>query len=139
MCDVDIEAVQRDEIEGVGEVRLDVGAVERHARLIAAAPDLLPDRRDAALDRDALITVILKLPDFEIADPVEVLAAAGVDAIVNLSASPFAVGKHARREQMLAAVARRHRRPLLYVNQVGGNDGIAQVFLAHLTDPRRHA
>lgn len=57
-------------------------------------------------------------------DPVEALAAAGVDAIVNLSASPFAVGKHARREQMLAAVARRHRRPLLYVNQVGGNDDL---------------
>jgi NAD+ synthase/NAD+ synthase (glutamine-hydrolysing) len=57
-------------------------------------------------------------------DPVEELATAGADAIVNLSASPFVAGKHARREQMLGAMARRHGLPLLYVNQFGGNDDL---------------
>ena len=57
-------------------------------------------------------------------DPVEELVAAGADAIVNLSASPFAAGKHQRREEMLSAMARRHRVPLVYVNQYGGNDDL---------------
>ena len=57
-------------------------------------------------------------------DPVEELVRAGAQAIVNLSASPFAAGKHARREEMLSALARRHRVPLAYVNQYGGNDDL---------------
>jgi NAD+ synthase/NAD+ synthase (glutamine-hydrolysing) len=57
-------------------------------------------------------------------DPIEELVHAGADAIVNLSASPFTAGKHARREEMLGAMARRHRVPVLYVNQYGGNDDL---------------
>ncbi|MGE0704348.1 MAG: NAD+ synthase, partial [Vicinamibacterales bacterium] len=57
-------------------------------------------------------------------DPVEELVRAGADAIINLSASPFVAGKHAKREQMLGAMARRHGVPLLYVNQFGGNDDL---------------
>ena len=57
-------------------------------------------------------------------DPIDELARAGADAIVNLSASPFTVGKHHKREQMLGAMARKHERPVLYVNQVGGNDDL---------------
>jgi NAD+ synthase/NAD+ synthase (glutamine-hydrolysing) len=57
-------------------------------------------------------------------DPIEELARAGADAIVNLSASPFTSGKHRMREQMLGAVARRHHLPVLYVNQFGGNDDL---------------
>jgi NAD+ synthase/NAD+ synthase (glutamine-hydrolysing) len=57
-------------------------------------------------------------------DPVEALAQAGVDAILNLSASPFTAGKQAMREEMLGHMARRHRVPLAYVNQVGGNDDL---------------
>jgi len=57
-------------------------------------------------------------------DPVEELVGAGADAIVNLSASPFSVGKHRRREEMLGAMARKHRVPVVYVNQVGGNDDL---------------
>jgi NAD+ synthase (glutamine-hydrolysing) len=57
-------------------------------------------------------------------DPVEELVRAGAQAIVNLSASPFSAGKHARREQMLGSMARRHRVPLAYVNQYGGNDDL---------------
>src|SRR5262249_5279044 len=57
-------------------------------------------------------------------DPIEELVRAGADAIINLSASPFTAGKHARREEMLGAMARRHRVPVLYVNQYGGNDDL---------------
>ena len=57
-------------------------------------------------------------------DPIDELVRAGADAIVNLSASPFTVGKHHKREQMLGAMARKHDRPVLYVNQVGGNDDL---------------
>ena len=57
-------------------------------------------------------------------DPIEALIKAGARAIVNLSSSPFSVGKHQIREEMLASVARRHRVPVAYVNQVGGNDDL---------------
>jgi NAD+ synthase (glutamine-hydrolysing) len=57
-------------------------------------------------------------------DPIEELVRAGADAIINLSASPFTAGKHARREDMIGAMARRHAVPVLYVNQYGGNDDL---------------
>ena len=57
-------------------------------------------------------------------DPIEALAAAGAEAILNLSASPFTVGKQLLREEMLSHMARRHGLPLVFVNQVGGNDDL---------------
>ena len=57
-------------------------------------------------------------------DPIEDLVSAGAEAVVNLSASPFSVGKHRRREQMLGDLARRHARPVVYSNQYGGNDDL---------------
>jgi NAD+ synthase/NAD+ synthase (glutamine-hydrolysing) len=57
-------------------------------------------------------------------DPIEDLVRAGADAIINVSASPFSAGKHARREEMLSAMARKHRVPIAYVNQYGGNDDL---------------
>jgi NAD+ synthase (glutamine-hydrolysing) len=55
-------------------------------------------------------------------DPVGELAAAGASAVLNLSASPFHVGKAAARRRMIAALAQRHGIPILFCNQVGGND-----------------
>jgi NAD+ synthase/NAD+ synthase (glutamine-hydrolysing) len=57
-------------------------------------------------------------------DPVEELVTAGATAVVNLSASPFTVGKQQRREEMLGNMARRHAVPVVYVNQYGGNDDL---------------
>jgi len=57
-------------------------------------------------------------------DPVEQLAAANADVVLNLSASPFVAGKHARREEMLSSMARRHSVAMTYVNQFGGNDDL---------------
>jgi NAD+ synthase (glutamine-hydrolysing) len=64
-------------------------------------------------------------------DPVEELAHAGLDLLVTLNASPYAVGKPRRREDMLVALARRHRLPIAYVNLVGGNDAL--LFDGHST------
>ena len=57
-------------------------------------------------------------------DPIEGLVAAGAQAILNLSASPFTAGKQALREEMLGHMARKYGMPLVYVNQAGGNDDL---------------
>ena len=55
-------------------------------------------------------------------DPLATLAAKGAKMILNLSASPFEVGKPRRRFDMLSERARIHRIPIAYCNTVGGND-----------------
>ena len=57
-------------------------------------------------------------------DPIQVLAEAGAQAILNLSASPFSVGKQQMRERMLGHMAAKYHVPLAMVNQVGGNDDL---------------
>jgi NAD+ synthase (glutamine-hydrolysing) len=62
-------------------------------------------------------------------DPVAELCATGVDVIVNLSASPFHLGKPACRRQMLSDVAKEVLVPVVYCNSMGGNDQL--VFDGH--------
>jgi NAD+ synthase/NAD+ synthase (glutamine-hydrolysing) len=57
-------------------------------------------------------------------DPIQVLAEAGAQAILNLSASPFTVGKQLLRERMLGHMAQKYRLPVVIVGQVGGNDDL---------------
>ena len=57
-------------------------------------------------------------------DPIEDLLRLGGSLILNISASPYQRGKRECRQQMLAAIARRHHIPVLMVNQVGGNDSL---------------
>ena len=57
-------------------------------------------------------------------NPLEQLADEEVDFIVNLSASPFTAGKQKLREEMLHHAARRYQLPVIYANQVGGNDDL---------------
>jgi NAD+ synthase (glutamine-hydrolysing) len=56
------------------------------------------------------------------ADPVAELQALQPDLLINLSASPFGDGKAKLRRELAAAAARRLHCPVVYVNQVGGND-----------------
>jgi NAD+ synthase (glutamine-hydrolysing) len=58
------------------------------------------------------------------ANPIADLVAQSVDLVVNLSASPFCAGKQALREAMLTHTAKHYDVPILYVNQVGGNDDL---------------
>ena len=57
-------------------------------------------------------------------DPVEELMRAGGSIILNISASPYWRDKRQTRRDMLAAIARHHAKPVLMVNQVGGNDSL---------------
>ena len=57
-------------------------------------------------------------------NPIADLAILRVDLIVNLSASPYSVGKQQYRESMLNHSAVRFSQPMIYTNQVGGNDDL---------------
>lgn len=70
------------------------------------------------------------------ADPVDELAHAGAQLIINPSASPFVLGKGAKQRAILQSHAARHRVAVAAVNQVGGNDdlifdGHAAVYVPH--------
>ncbi|MDE0834919.1 MAG: NAD+ synthase [Akkermansiaceae bacterium] len=62
-------------------------------------------------------------------DPVEELSAAGVDLLINLSASPYHLGKPENRRRMLTDVAKETGVPIVYCNSIGGNDQL--VFDGH--------
>ena len=55
-------------------------------------------------------------------NPIRDLHQQGAKLLVNASASPFVVGKHAFRLELFAEQVRGVNIPLAYVNQVGGND-----------------
>jgi NAD+ synthase/NAD+ synthase (glutamine-hydrolysing) len=57
-------------------------------------------------------------------DPVTELAAQGTSVIINISASPYTIDKRALRVDMLRSIALSHQLPIVYVNQVGGNDSL---------------
>jgi len=58
------------------------------------------------------------------ANPIRDLAQNQIHFIVNLSASPYSVSKQKLREEMLKSSATRYDMPILYTNQVGGNDDL---------------
>ena len=55
-------------------------------------------------------------------DPVAQLVEEGADYLINISASPWHLGKGRMRRDMLASLAVKSARPILYCNAVGGND-----------------
>ena len=55
-------------------------------------------------------------------DPVAELVRAGASVLFNLSASPWYLGKNRMRHCLLANLVAKGRVPLVYCNQVGGND-----------------
>jgi NAD+ synthetase len=55
-------------------------------------------------------------------DPVTELVTQGIDAILNISASPYHLGKERIRHDMLRTLALKHGKPVVYCNLVGGND-----------------
>ncbi|MEY3897762.1 MAG: hypothetical protein RLZZ214_3283 [Verrucomicrobiota bacterium] len=62
-------------------------------------------------------------------DPVEELTAKGIDLLLNLSASPFHLGKPLLRRAMIGGIARKTKVPVVYCNAVGANDQL--VFDGH--------
>jgi NAD+ synthase/NAD+ synthase (glutamine-hydrolysing) len=69
-------------------------------------------------------------------DPVRALAHLGADLVVTVSASPFFVGKHARRRARCAEAAKALSAPVLLCNQVGGNDELVFDGSSCAFDPR---
>jgi NAD+ synthase (glutamine-hydrolysing) len=57
-------------------------------------------------------------------DPADELIMRGADLIVSINASPFNKGKIHLRCEMVAHRARLQRKPIVFVNLIGGNDGI---------------
>jgi NAD+ synthase/NAD+ synthase (glutamine-hydrolysing) len=57
-------------------------------------------------------------------DPVAEIVRQGSTVLLNLSASPYTLDKRALRFEMLRSLALTHKRPVIYVNQVGGDDSL---------------
>lgn len=76
---------------------------------------------------------LLARPLYDIDPPCE-LAAAGADLLINISASPYYLGKHESRLELMAGHARRYGTPLLFCNQVGGNDELLFDGLSSVVD-----
>ena len=57
-------------------------------------------------------------------DPVTELIARGTSILINISASPYTIDKRTLRLGMLQSIATHHQRPVVYVNQVGGDDSL---------------
>ncbi len=55
-------------------------------------------------------------------DPVAQVAEAKIDILINISASPYHMHKPELRREMLSHLANKYKFPIIYVNQVGGND-----------------
>jgi len=55
-------------------------------------------------------------------NPVDQLHRQGAEILLNISASPFNAGKRKSRYEIFSRIARRYAAPMVYVNQVGGND-----------------
>lgn len=55
-------------------------------------------------------------------DPIKELVKKGAELLVNISASPFYMGKEEVRYRLISNHARKHKVPFVFVNQVGGND-----------------
>jgi len=55
-------------------------------------------------------------------DPVEELFTQGAEMLICINASPYSMGKRDVRRRIYSSVAKRYGKPVLYVNQVGGND-----------------
>ena len=67
---------------------------------------------------------------FYAVDPVSELvdnfrsAGKNIDLLINISASPFNIGKEAIKQEIFARICRDNQLPLIYVNQVGGQDSL---------------
>ena len=86
------------------------------------APLLLGKRKiGVTICEDIWTERYLSRPYYEV-EPIRALVEQGADLIVNLSASPFSLGKPEARREMLCSLARTHGRSISYCNAIGGND-----------------
>lgn len=60
-------------------------------------------------------------PQYDV-DPVSELAGSEIEILINMSASPYTLNKGPLRLDLLKQLARQYNTPIIYCNQVGGND-----------------
>ena len=70
-------------------------------------------------------------------NPFERMADAAPDVVVSINASPSHLGKREERHQIFSQAARRHGLPILYVNQIGGQDQIVFDGASFAVQPER--
>ena len=99
----------------------DVFDENRYFRSAKAQRVVEPGRLGAALGLSVCEDAWYRRIPSEV-DPIARLAEQGADVVLNLSASPFHVGKAGERRRLLADLARQSGVPIVFVNQVGGND-----------------
>ncbi len=68
-------------------------------------------------------------------DPVSLLVQNGADLLINVSASPYHVGKREFKWNMLASIAKKYKIPLVSANQTGGNDSVVFDGISTAFDP----
>jgi len=87
-----------------------------------ALTDFAGERLGVSICEDAWTDPALwDVPAYD-SDPVAEAASAGATLLINLSASPFTVGKDDTRYRLFSGHAKKHGLPFVLVNQVGGND-----------------
>jgi NAD+ synthase (glutamine-hydrolysing) len=89
---------------------------ERRVEMLGSLPTAITICEDSWNDRD-----FFPNPIYDI-DPLEILFAQGAKLLLNLSASPYHLGKHGLREKMLSFLSKKYQSGIIYLNQVGGND-----------------
>ncbi len=98
------------------EERYFTRCTEREVEYFSGLPTAITICEDTWNDRDYFAE-----PLYDI-DPLEILFAQGARLMLNLSASPYHLGKHKIREEMLSFLAGKYKAAIIYLNQVGGND-----------------
>lgn len=76
--------------------------------------------------------------DIWVDGPTAAAAEAGAQVLINLNASPFHRGKQEQRHELVARRAQRHTMPVIYVNQVGGQDELVFDGGSFATDASGH-
>jgi NAD+ synthase (glutamine-hydrolysing) len=72
-------------------------------------------------------------------DPIELLARRKATVLINISASPFSIGKEQVRYRLIRSHARKYEMPFILVNQVGANDELIFDGRSLFLDPRGEA
>jgi NAD+ synthase (glutamine-hydrolysing) len=98
------------------EERYFTRSAERRVEDLSGLPTAIVLCEDMWNDRDFFAEPIYSI------DPVEKLFSGGARMMINLSASPYHLGKHKLREELIPFLAKKYNSGIIYLNQVGGND-----------------
>ncbi len=98
------------------EARYFTRGTDHQVEMLGDLPAAITICEDIWNDRDFFPRPIYNI------DPLEKLYSRGARLLINLSASPYHLGKHKLREELLPFLAGKYNTGIIYLNQVGGND-----------------